>query len=380
MKLKQRMQLLKKAEDKSREKRLEDVPTVRDFLEVFPKYFPRLLLTRKVEFQIDLVPGAAPVARSPYRLAPYEMQELSTQLQELSDNGFIRPSPSPWAAPVLFVKKKDESFRMCINYRELNKLIVKNRYPLPRIVDLFDQLQGPSIYSYHQLRIAKTMTKLTQKTVKFDWGEHEEAAFQLLKQKLCSASILALPRGNEVFAVYCDASHKGLGTILMKREKVIAYASRQPKVHEKNYTTHDLELGAILNAQAEAMKEENVREENLCGMNKEFDTRAGEMLCIKKRSWVPRFRGLKDLIMNDSYKSKYSIHPGLDKMYNDLKKLYWWPNMKADIATYVSKYLTCAKVKAEHQRPSGLLVPPRIPEWKWDNITMDFVTKLPKSS
>ncbi|GJS28905.1 putative reverse transcriptase domain-containing protein [Tanacetum coccineum] len=115
---------------------------------------------RPVEFQIDLIPGAAPVARAPYRLAPSEMKELSEQLQELSDKGFIRPSSSPWGAPVLFVKKKDGSFRMCIDYRELNKLTVKNRYPLPRIDDLFDQLQGSNIYSkidlrsgYHQLRV-----------------------------------------------------------------------------------------------------------------------------------------------------------------------------------------------------------------------------------
>ncbi|GJY40259.1 putative reverse transcriptase domain-containing protein [Tanacetum coccineum] len=116
--------------------------------------------TRQVEFQIDLVPGAAPVARAPYRLAPSEMKELSEQLKELSDKGFIRPSSSPWGAPVLFVKKKDGSFRMCIDYQELNKLTVKNRYPLPRIDDLFDQLQGSSVYSkidlrsgYHQLRV-----------------------------------------------------------------------------------------------------------------------------------------------------------------------------------------------------------------------------------
>ncbi|GKB76760.1 putative reverse transcriptase domain-containing protein, partial [Tanacetum coccineum] len=341
--------------------------------------------------------------RAPYRLAPAEMQELSTQLQELSDRGFIRPSSSPWGAPVLFVKKKDGSFRMCIDYRKLNKLTVKNRYPLPRIDDLFDQLQGSRVYSkidlrsgYHQLRvheedipktafrtryghyefqvmpfgltnaptvfmdlmnrvckpyldrfvivfiddiliysksrkeheghlklilkllkeeelyakfskcefwlskvqflghvidsegihvdpakiesikdwaspktpteirqflglagyyrrfiegfskIARPMTKLTQKSVKFDWGEKAEAAFQLLKQKLCSAPILALPEGSENFVVYCDASHKGLGAVLMQREKVIAYASRQLKVHEKNYTTHDLELGAVV--------------------------------------------------------------------------------------------------------------------------------------
>ncbi|GKB26699.1 putative reverse transcriptase domain-containing protein, partial [Tanacetum coccineum] len=146
--------------DKSREKRLEDVSTVRDFPEVFPEDLPRLPPIRQVEFQINLVLGVAPVARAPYRLAPSEMEELSTQLQELSDKGFIRPSSSPWGAPVLFVKKKDGSFRMCIDYRELNKLTVKNRYPLPRIDDLFDQLQGSSVYSkidlrsgYHQLRV-----------------------------------------------------------------------------------------------------------------------------------------------------------------------------------------------------------------------------------
>ncbi|GJU13998.1 putative reverse transcriptase domain-containing protein [Tanacetum coccineum] len=147
-------------EKKSEEKRLEDVPIVRDFPEVFPEDLPGLPPPRQVEFQIELVPGAAPVARAPYRLAPSEMQELSNQLQELTDKGFIRPSSSPWGAPVLFVKKKDGSFRMCIDYRELNKLTVKNRYPLPRIDDLFDQLQGSSVYSkidlrsgYHQLRV-----------------------------------------------------------------------------------------------------------------------------------------------------------------------------------------------------------------------------------
>nr|GFC93939.1 putative reverse transcriptase domain-containing protein [Tanacetum cinerariifolium] len=119
----------------------------RDFPEVFPEDFPGLPPIRPVEFQIDLVPGAAPVARAPYRLAPSEMKELAEQLKELSDKGFIRPSSSPWVAPVLFVKKKDGSFRMCIDYRDLNKLTVKNRYPLPRIDDLFDQLQGSSVYS-----------------------------------------------------------------------------------------------------------------------------------------------------------------------------------------------------------------------------------------
>ncbi|GJW12810.1 putative reverse transcriptase domain-containing protein [Tanacetum coccineum] len=342
----------KETEDKSGEKRLEDVPIVRDFPKVFPEELPGLPPTRQVEFQIDLMPGAAPVARAPYRLAPSKMKELSEQLQELSDKGFIRPSSSPWGAPVLFVKKKDGSFWMCIDYRELNKLTVKNRYPLPRIDDLFDQLQGSSVYSkidlrsgYHQLRvreedipktafrtryghykfqvmpfgltnapavfmdlmnrvckpyldkfvivfiddiliyskdkkeheehlkailellkkeelyakfskcefwipktpteirqflglagyyrrfiegfskIAKPMTKLTQKKVAFEWGDKQEAAFQTLKNKLCSAPVLALPQGAENFIAYCDASHKGLGA---------------------NYTTHDLELGAVV--------------------------------------------------------------------------------------------------------------------------------------
>nr|GEY22423.1 retrotransposable element Tf2 [Tanacetum cinerariifolium] len=204
--------------------------------------FSGLPPTRWVEFHIDLMPRVAPVTRAPYRLAPSEMKELSDQLQELFDKGFIRPSSSPWGSPVLFVKKKDGSFRMCIDYRQLNKLTVKNRYPLPRIDDLFDQLQGSIVYSKIDLRlglagyyrrsiegfskIIKSMTKLTQKGVNFDWGDKEEAAFQSIKQKLCSAPILALPEGSEDFVVYCDASHKGLGVVSMQREKVIAYASR----------------------------------------------------------------------------------------------------------------------------------------------------------
>ncbi|GJR41483.1 putative reverse transcriptase domain-containing protein [Tanacetum coccineum] len=292
------------------------------------------------------------------------------------------------------------------------------------------------------LKIAKPMMKLTQKNVKFDWSEKVEAAFQLLQQKLCSAPILALPEGSENLVVYCDASRKGLGAALMQREKVIAYASRQLKIHEKNYTTHGLELGAvvfalkmwrhylygtkyvvftyhkslqhiqdqkelnmrqhrwlellsdydyeiryhpgkanvILEAQVEARNEENYGTEDLCGMIKKLEPRAAGTLCLNGRSWIPCFGDLRELIMHESHKSKYSVHPGSDKMYQDLKKLYWWPNMKAEIATYVSKCLTCAKVKAEYQKPSGLLVQPVIPVWKWENITMDFVTKLPKTS
>ncbi|GJY39889.1 putative reverse transcriptase domain-containing protein [Tanacetum coccineum] len=137
----------------------------------------------------------------------------------------------------------------------------------------------------------------------------------------------------------------------------------------------------ILNAQAEAMQAENIKAENLDGMiEKKFEIRADGTLCFKNRSWLPCFGDLRSLIIHELHKSKYSIHPGSDKMYQDLKKLYWWPNMKADIDTYVSKCLTCSRVKAEHQKPSGLLVQPEIPQWKWEKIMTDFITKLPKTS
>nr|GEW12589.1 putative reverse transcriptase domain-containing protein [Tanacetum cinerariifolium] len=142
----------------------------------------------------------------------------------------------------------------------------------------------------------------------------------------------------------------------------------------------------ILEAQIEALKPENLKNEDVGGMirkdipKEKLEPRADGTLCLNDRSWLPCYSDLRFRIMHESHKSKYSIHPGSDKMYQDMKKLYWWPNMKANIANYVSKCLTCARVKAEHQRPSRLLVQPAIPEWKWDNITMDFITKLPKSS
>nr|GFA94544.1 putative reverse transcriptase domain-containing protein [Tanacetum cinerariifolium] len=248
-------------EKEPQEKRLEDVPVIRDFPQVYPDDLPGLPPPRQVEFQIDLVLGVVPVAHAPYRLAPPEMKELAEQLQELSEKGFIRPSSSPCGALVLFVKKKDISFRMCIDYRELNKLTVKNRYPLPRIDDLFDQLQGLSVYSkidlrtgYHQLRIREEDIPIT--AFRTREGIHvDPAKIEAIKnwatpitptEKLCCAPILALPEGLEDFVVYCDASLRGFRAVLMQREKVIAYASRQLRTHEENYTTHDLELGDVV--------------------------------------------------------------------------------------------------------------------------------------
>ncbi|GKC92141.1 putative reverse transcriptase domain-containing protein, partial [Tanacetum coccineum] len=195
----------KEVEDKSEKKRLEDVPKVQDFSEVFPEDLPGLPLSRQVEFQI-VVPGAAPVARAPYQLAPSEMKELSEQIKELSDKGFIRPSSLPWGAPVLFVKKKDGSFRMCIDYRELNKLTVKNRYPLPRIDDLFDQLQGSSFYSkidlrsgYHQLRVREEdIPKIAFRT---RYGHYE---FQGMPFGLTNAPAAFMDLMNRVCKPYLD--------------------------------------------------------------------------------------------------------------------------------------------------------------------------------
>nr|GEW63295.1 hypothetical protein [Tanacetum cinerariifolium] len=357
---------LLKEEDKLEGKQFKDVPIIWDFPKVFLEELPGLPPARPVEFQIDLIPRAVPVARAPYQLAPSEMKELSEQLQELFNKGFIRPSSSPWGAPVLFVKKKDGSFMMCIDYRELNKLTVKYRYPLPRIDDLFDQLQGSSIYSkidlrsgYHQLR----------KGIKFDWGEKEEIAFQLIKQKLCSAPILALLEGSKDFMVYCDSSHKGLGDVLMQREKANVVADALSRKERDKplrvralVMTISLDLPKqILEAQIEALKPKNLKKEDVGGMirtdipKESLEPRADGTLCLHGRSWLPCYGDLRTVIMHESHKSKYSIHPSSEKMYQDMKELCWWLNIKADIATYVSKCLTYAKVKSEHQRPSGLL-------------------------
>ncbi|GJW18090.1 putative reverse transcriptase domain-containing protein, partial [Tanacetum coccineum] len=264
------------------EPKLSDIYVIRDYVDVFPEDLSGLPPQQQDEFRIDLVPGATPVAKSPYRLASSELQELSGQFQELQDKGFIRPSHFPWGAPVLFVKKKDGSFRMCIDYRELNKLTVKNRYPLPKIDDLFDQLQDKFVIVFiddiliysktkedHEvhLRLVLELLRKEKLYAKFSKCKIEavknwkapttsfeirsflglaEEAFQTLKNNLYDVPILSLPDGIEDFVVYCDASNQGLGCVLMQRNKVIAYALRQLKIYEKNYTTHDLELGAVV--------------------------------------------------------------------------------------------------------------------------------------
>ncbi|GJT83593.1 putative reverse transcriptase domain-containing protein [Tanacetum coccineum] len=402
---------------KVNESKLEDILVIHEFAGVFPEDLLGLPPSREVEFRIDLIPGAMLVAKSPYRLAPTKMQELSNQLKELQEKGFRRPSSSSWEAPILFVKKKDGSFRICLDYRELNKLTIMNRYPLLRVNDRFDQLQRSRTRPYldkfvivfiddiliyskskeeHELqevrflghvvnsegihvdankieavkiwkppktpteirsflglagyyrrfivnfsKIGKPLTLLTQKDKKFEWGNDQENAFQTLKDMLCDALILALPEGTNDFV---------------------------------NYTTHDLELGAVVfdlkTWRYYLYETKSVIYTDHKSLQHIFDQKE---LNMRQRWWI-------ELFSDYDYEIRY--HPGKVNVVADALSMKdsVKPRMKKDIALYVRKCLTyCSKFKAEHQKPSGLLQQPEIPEWKWENITMDFIMKLPRT-
>nr|GEZ08088.1 hypothetical protein [Tanacetum cinerariifolium] len=354
------------------EKRLEDVPVICKFQDVFPEDLPGLLPSRQVEFEIELVPGAAPVARAPYQLAPSEMKELAKQTRyghyKFQVMSFELTNP-----PAVFMDLMNRDLRIILELLQKEKLYAKFskcEFWLDSVKFLGHVINSQGIHvDPAKVEAIKSWTALKSPTE----GKEEEEAFQLLKDKLCSAPILALPEGFEDFVVYCDASlkvfmdYKSLQYILdqkelnMRQERWIELLSD----YDCEIRYHPRKANVVVDALSKKEREKPLRKEDLGRMQRQiFKIRSNGIRYHDKRIWLPLHGRLRDLIMHKSHKSKYSIHPGSTKMYQDLKKLYWWPNMKADIATYVGQCLTCAKVKAEHLKPSGLLQQPEIPKWK----------------
>ncbi|GJW55182.1 putative reverse transcriptase domain-containing protein [Tanacetum coccineum] len=321
------------------ESRLEVISSIRkqgDFPEVFPEDLPGLPPTRQVEFHIELIPGAAPVARAPYRLAPAEMKELAEQLKELSDKGFIRTSSSPWGAPILFVQKKDGSFRMCIDYRELNKLTVKNCYPLPRIDDLFDQLQGSSIYlkinlrsGYHQLRIRevdipKTAFR-TRRSIHLDRLELIAGRIWHLQPLSGASPVLRSCRRREPLRV------KSCYGLLLEPSVMNPWSSEEAKMAYRVLRwTQDL-----------------------------FDYRTSRL-------------SQRILLIQDP-----------TRMYHDKKMLYWWLKHEGlTSAQHMSANCTdlVPRSRSEHQKPLVFTSPSRCTRMEvGEDNNIDFVTKLPRT-
>ncbi|GJR55194.1 putative reverse transcriptase domain-containing protein [Tanacetum coccineum] len=395
---------------KAKEKEQEEIVVVRDFPNVFLDDLSGLPPVQEIEFRIELIPRETPVAKSPYRLAPSELVELSRQLKEIQDKGFIRPSSSPWGAPFFSkIDLRSGYHQLRVHEDDIPKTTFRTRYGhFEFTVMPFGLTIAPATWEEHveQLRLVLELLKKEKLYAKFskypskieavkNWkspetpteGEEQELAFQTLKDKLCNAPVLALLDGLEDFVVYCDTSGIGLGCVLMQRGKVIAYASRQLKIHEKNYTTHDLELGAFLfalkiwrhymygtksielfcdydyeiryhpgkaNVVADALsRKERVKLKRVRAMNMTLQSSIKDRILAAQKEAADEsvpFKGdVRTLMMDEAHKSKYSVHPGVDKMYYDLRDRYWWHGMKKDIAEY-------------------------------EGIAMDFVTKLPRTS
>ncbi|KAA0036866.1 ty3-gypsy retrotransposon protein [Cucumis melo var. makuwa] len=537
---------------------LSSEPVVRDYPDVFLEELPGLPPHREVEFAIELEPGTIPISRAPYRMAPAELKELKVQLQELLDKRFIRLSVSPWGAPVLFVKKKDGSMRLCIDYRELNKLRIKDG-DVPKtafrsryghyefIVMSFGLTNAPAVFMDLMNRVFREFLDtfvivfiddiLIYSKTEAEHEEHLRMVLQTLRDNKLYAkfskcefwlkqvsflghvvskagvsvdpakieAVTGWTRPSTVSEVRSflglagyyrrDASKKGLGYVLMQQGKVVAYVSHQLKSHEQNYPTHDLELAAVVFALKIwrhylygekiqiftdhkslkyffTQKELNMRQRRWLELVKDYDceilyhpgkanvvadalsrkvsysaalitrqaplhrdleraeiavsvgavtmqlaqltvqptlrqriidaqsnnpylvekrglAEAGQAvefslssdggLLFERRLCVPSDSEVKTELLSEAHSSPFSMHPGSTKMYQDLKRVYWWRNMKREVAEFVSRCLVCQQVKAPRQKPAGLLQPLSIPEWKWENVSMDFITGLPRT-
>ncbi|KAL5549395.1 hypothetical protein UlMin_004626 [Ulmus minor] len=307
----------------------EDVHVVRNFLEVFPEDLPGLPPDREIEFEIELLPGTSPISKAPYRMAPAELKELKEQLQELLDKKFIRPSYSPWGAPVLFVKKKDGTLRMCIDYRELNKVTIKNKYPLPRIDDLFDQLQGAAIFSkidlrlgYHQLKIRESDVPKTAFRTRY--GHYE---FLVMPFGLTNAPAAFMDLMNRVFKEFLD--------------KFVVIFIDDILIYSKTREDHEAHLELVL---------QRLKEHRLYAKFK------------KCEFWIEQVTFLGHVIS----KNGVSVDPFKVEAVSN------WP--RPTTVTEIRSFL------AEHQRPAGELQPIEVPKWKWEQIAMDFVVGLPKTT
>ncbi|GKC89201.1 putative reverse transcriptase domain-containing protein [Tanacetum coccineum] len=388
------------------------IVVVRDFPEVFPNDLSGLPPIQEIEFRIELIPGATPVAKYPYRLALSELEELSGQLKELQDKGsqFFSKIDLRSGYHQLGVHEDNipkTAFRTIMDISSsLNALVVLNC--LSEVQFLGHVINGNGIHvtlvRLKLLRIGKPLelhlrlkihsvwipttsplTILTQKSKTFEWGEEQELAFQTLKDKFCNAPVLALPDGPEDFVNYTthdleagenrvalrSGEHYALFVIMSVNSLPILVLgecggdalSRKERVKPKRVRAMNLTLKSsikdrIITAQNEAMDEFAGFQK---GLDEMIEQRSDGTLYYLDRRWVPLKGEVGTLIMDEAHRSKYSVHPGDDKMYYDLRDRYWWPGMKKNIAEYVSKCLTCLKVKAEHQRPSGLLQQPKIP-------------------
>ncbi|XP_028090712.1 uncharacterized protein LOC114290912 [Camellia sinensis] len=378
------------------ELKLEDILVVKEFSNVFPEELPGLPLDREIEFAIELIPGMGPISKAPYWMAPAELKELKEQLQELLDKSFIRPSVSPWGAPVLFVKKNDDG--VSVDPKKVEAVVEWNRPTSVTEIRSFLGLAG-----YYR-RFVEGFSRISMPLFNTKKGLNLnglDVVRRVSRSKepigVCSSTYSS----DEGFTIYSDALKMGLGCVLMQNDKVVAYASRQLKPYEQNYPTHDLELAAVVwhnhgvqlanlrvqptlidrikDTQGRDPQLQKLKVEMEIGLQMEFCMHKDGTLRFGERLCVPNDSELKREILREAHSSRYTVHPGSTKMHKDLKRNFWWNNMKREIAQYVAQCLVCQQVKVQHQIPTGKLQPLPIPECKWEHITMDFVTGLTRT-